>query len=65
MEITNIYILIDPRTNMVRYVGKANNVTQRYRAHLNRARKHQIQKELIEQLKRFRVGPLRLSMKYQ
>jgi hypothetical protein len=59
MEITNIYILIDPRTNMVRYVGKANNVTQRYRAHLNRARKHQIHKKnWIEQLKRLGLKPI-------
>jgi len=44
METTNIYILIDPETNQVRYVGKANNIFQRYKAHLNRARKHQIHK---------------------
>lgn len=44
MKTTNIYTLTDPRTNEIRYVGKANNVTQRYLAHLNRARKHQIHK---------------------
>ena len=44
METTNIYILIDPITEQVRYVGKANNVSQRYHAHLNKARKHQIHK---------------------
>lgn len=44
METTHIYILIDPETQQVRYVGKANNVSQRYKAHLNRARKHQIHK---------------------
>jgi hypothetical protein len=59
MEITNIYVLIDPITNIVRYVGKANNVTQRYRAHLNRARKHQIHKKnWIEQLKREGLKPI-------
>jgi hypothetical protein len=59
METTNIYVLIDPRTNMVRYVGKANNVTQRYQAHLNRARKHQIHKKnWIEQLKREGLKPI-------
>ena len=59
MEITNIYVLIDPRTNMIRYVGKANNVTQRYQAHLNRARKHQIHKKnWIEQLKREGLKPI-------
>mgnify|MGYP003606412743 CR=1 FL=1 len=44
METTNIYILIDPENQQVRYVGKANNVSERYKAHLNRARKHQIHK---------------------
>lgn len=44
METTHIYILIDPETQQVRYVGKANNVSQRYKAHLNRARKHQMHK---------------------
>lgn len=59
METTNIYVLIDPRTNMVRYVGKANNVIQRYRAHLNRARKHQIHKKnWIEGLKREGLKPI-------
>lgn len=59
METTNIYILIDPRTNMVRYVGKANNVSQRYKAHLNRARKHQIHKKnWIEQLKKEGFKPI-------
>jgi hypothetical protein len=59
METTNIYVLIDPRTNMVRYVGKANNVTQRYQAHLNRARKHQTHKKnWVEQLKKEGLKPI-------
>ena len=41
METTNIYILVDPRNDLVRYVGKANNISQRYRAHKNKARKEQ------------------------
>ena len=45
MKTTNIYILICPITNKVRYVGKANNISQRYKAHLNRARKHQVHKK--------------------
>lgn len=44
METTNIYILIDPITNMIRYVGKTNNINQRFKAHLNFARKHQLHK---------------------
>jgi len=56
---TNIYTLTDPRTNQVRYVGKANNVSQRYKAHLNKARKHQIHKwNWIQQLKREGLKPI-------
>lgn len=59
METTNIYVLIDPITNMIRYVGKANNVTQRYTAHLNRARKHQVHKKnWIENLKKQGLKPI-------
>ena len=59
MATTNIYILIDPRTNEVRYVGKANNVSQRYKAHLNRARKHQTHKKnWLEQLRREGLKPI-------
>lgn len=59
METTNIYTLTDPRTNKIRYVGKANNVSQRYKAHLNRARKHQIHKKnWIESLKREGLKPI-------
>ena len=59
METTNIYILIDPETQQVRYVGKANNISQRYKAHLNRARKHQIHKlNWINSLKTKRLKPI-------
>jgi hypothetical protein len=59
MGTTNIYILIDPITNMVRYVGKANDVSQRYKAHLNRARKHQVHKKnWIEKLKKQGLKPI-------
>lgn len=59
METTNIYVLIDPRTDEVRYVGKANNVSERYKAHLNRARKHQIHKKnWIDLLKREGLKPI-------
>ena len=59
METTNIYTLTDPRTNKVRYVGKANNVSQRYKAHLNKARKHQTHKwNWIQQLKREGLKPI-------
>ena len=59
METTNIYVLIDPITNMVRYVGKANNVTQRYRAHLNKARDHQTHKRnWVNSLKKLGLKPI-------
>jgi len=59
METTHIYALIDPETNEVRYIGKANNISQRYRAHLNRVRKHQIHKKnWIESLRRKKLKPI-------
>jgi len=59
MKTTNIYVLIDPRTKEVRYVGKANNVSQRYKAHLNRARKHQIHKKnWIDLLRKEKLKPI-------
>lgn len=38
MKNTFIYILIDPRNDQVRYVGKANNTKQRLKNHCNPAR---------------------------
>jgi len=59
MKTTNIYTLTDPRSNEIRYVGKANNVTQRYKAHLNRARKHQTHKKnWLEQLRQEGLKPV-------
>ena len=59
METTHIYTLSDPITNQVRYVGKANNVSQRYKAHLNRARKHQTHKwNWIQSLKKKGLKPI-------
>ena len=59
MKTTNIYILIDPETQQIRYVGKANNISQRYKAHLNRARKHQIHKlNWINSLKKKGLKPI-------
>lgn len=57
--ITYIYTLTDPETNKVRYVGKTNNINQRYKAHLNRARKNQIHKKnWIETLKKKGLKPI-------
>jgi hypothetical protein len=59
MKTTNIYLLIDPITENVRYVGKSNNVLQRYSAHLNNARKHQTHKlNWINSLKNKGLKPI-------
>lgn len=59
MKFTNIYTLSDPETNEIRYVGKTNNISQRYRAHLNKARKHQTHKKnWIESLKNKKLKPI-------
>jgi len=59
MTTTNIYALIDPITLHIRYIGKANNVSQRYRAHLNKARKHQAHKlNWINSLKKQKLKPI-------
>jgi hypothetical protein len=43
---------------MVRYIGKTNNISRRYRAHLNRARKHQTHKlNWINELKVLGLKP--------
>lgn len=38
MKYTYIYTLIDPITNQIRYIGKANNPQERYKNHKNRCR---------------------------
>lgn len=59
METTNIYTLTDPRTNEIRYVGKANNISQRYQAHLNRARDHQTHKRnWVNSLRKLGLKPI-------
>ena len=59
MKTTNIYTLTDPITNEVRYVGKTNSISQRYKAHLNKARKHQAHKlNWINSLKKKGLKPI-------
>lgn len=58
MKYTSIYVLIDPRNNKVRYVGKSNNIKQRYMAHINKARKQNLHKyNWINLLKRLNLKP--------
>lgn len=38
MKTTNIYVLIDPRTDEVRYVGKTTNIKKRYNKHINESK---------------------------
>lgn len=40
MKIIYIYILIDPLTNDIRYVGKTTNLARRLNAHINRAKQN-------------------------
>lgn len=40
MEMTYIYALIDPRTKKIRYIGKANDPTQRLSGHINYCKNH-------------------------
>jgi hypothetical protein len=55
---TYIYILIDPITNCIRYVGKANNPKQRYRAHKNKCRdKNTYKRNWINSLQRKQLQP--------
>jgi group I intron endonuclease len=59
MQTTFIYTLLDPVTNQIRYIGKANNLDQRYKAHLNKTRKHQIHKRnWINSLKKQGLKPI-------
>jgi len=56
---TYIYALIDPISSQVRYVGKSNNPKQRFKAHLNKCRKHQKHKSnWIEKLKILGLKPI-------
>lgn len=38
-ETTNIYALVDPRTELVRYVGKSDNPRLRFKTHVSDARR--------------------------
>ena len=56
---TYIYTLKDPISNEIRYVGKSNNPKQRFKAHLNKCRKHQKHKSnWIEKLKKLGLKPI-------
>lgn len=59
MDFTNIYSLKDPETNLIRYIGKSNNVSKRFSAHLNRSRPHQTHKKnWIESLRKKGLKPI-------
>ena len=51
---TFIYALKDPRTNIIRYIGKANEPYKRYKKHLNKCRdKNTHKRNWINSLKSF------------
>jgi len=59
METTNIYVLKDPRTNEVRYIGKANNPVERYRNHNNKGRdKNTHKRNWINELWKNKLKPI-------
>jgi hypothetical protein len=55
---THIYILIDPITNGVRYVGKANNPKERFKNHKNKCRdKNTHKRNWINKLRKLKLNP--------
>lgn len=59
MKTTKIYVLIDPRDNSIRYVGKTNNEKERYKNHLNSLRdKNTHKRNWINQLKSIGLKPI-------
>lgn len=59
MEKTYIYVLKDPRTDEVKYVGKSNDPNDRYRNHINKCRdKNTHKRNWINQLREQKVKPL-------
>lgn len=43
-NVVSIYVLIDPRTGLIRYVGKARNPKKRFREHLRRSQNRNVQR---------------------
>ena len=59
MKETYIYILKDPRTNKVRYVGKANNPEYRFKNHINKCRdKNTHKRNWINELRKEKLKPI-------
>ena len=55
---TNIYILKDPITNDIRYVGKSDNPDKRYLSHINENRNNTYKENWIRQLKEKGLLPI-------
>ena len=58
MKTTFIYILIDPQTNQVRYVGKSNKPNDRYRVHLTKNNKKSYKTNWIQSLLKKNLKPI-------
>jgi len=59
MQIVYIYVLIDPRTDEVRYVGKSNDPKVRYRNHANHTKNKKSHKEMwVKQLQSLGMKPV-------
>ena len=59
---TNIYILKDPITNDIRYVGKSDNPDKRYLSHINENRNNTYKENWIKR-KRFIPSPIVMELK--
>lgn len=60
-NLIHIYCLIDPRDLQVRYVGKTNNLKERFRAHISPhiyMRNNNLKCRWIEELKALRLKPI-------
>jgi len=58
-ETTFIYALKDPRTNKIRYIGKANNPNERYSNHINKCRdKNTHKRNWINNLREEKLRPV-------
>jgi len=56
---TFIYALKDPRTNIIRYIGKANEPYKRYKNHLNKCRdKNTHKRNWINSLREEKLKPV-------
>lgn len=57
MKITFIYVLNDPRTNQIRYVGKADNPYRRWEEHCRPVKNQTYKSRWVDELRELRMTP--------